>query len=99
MEFRRALCGKFQVYTFLHVIHICLIIYPIMNISTLGVFLCDTRVFVLPGRSLHVYAIDDLFLRKGMRGVAAFYAQQGRLHSDKLKEANMRAAQQIVDHK
>ncbi|XP_029444995.1 NEDD4-binding protein 2 isoform X2 [Rhinatrema bivittatum] len=35
--------------------------------------------------------------RRGMKGVATFYAQQGHLHGQKLKEANARAAEQIFE--
>ncbi|XP_067663295.1 NEDD4-binding protein 2-like [Haliotis asinina] len=37
--------------------------------------------------------------RRGMKDVASFYSQQGHLHTRKLKEANMRASQKIMEHR
>lgn len=34
--------------------------------------------------------------RRGMRSLASFYSQQGHLHTEKLKEANGRAADKIM---
>lgn len=35
--------------------------------------------------------------RKGLKQVASFYSQQGHLHTQKLKEADMRASEQILE--
>ncbi len=37
--------------------------------------------------------------RRGMKGAAAFYSQQGHLHTQKLREANKRAAGNITERK
>ncbi|XP_046561488.1 uncharacterized protein LOC124270515 [Haliotis rubra] len=37
--------------------------------------------------------------RRCMKDVASFYSQQGHLHTRKLKEANMRASQKIMEHR
>lgn len=36
--------------------------------------------------------------RRGMKNVASFYSQQGHLHTEKLREANQRAAEKILSH-
>ncbi|XP_076347796.1 NEDD4-binding protein 2-like [Tachypleus tridentatus] len=35
--------------------------------------------------------------RRGMKAVASFYSQQGHLHTQKLKEANQRAAEKLLE--
>ena len=37
--------------------------------------------------------------RRGLKAVASFYSQQGHLHTQKLKEANRRAAEKIIEHR
>ena len=37
--------------------------------------------------------------KSGMKDVASFYSQQGHVHTEKLKQANLRAAETIVSFK
>ncbi|XP_076467989.1 uncharacterized protein LOC143298872 [Babylonia areolata] len=52
---------------------------------------------------LHSYMRKECFQkahdahRRGMRDVANFYSQQGRAHFEKMKEANMRASERLLE--